>query len=85
MRMMTEGECKENLSLIVKLIILCAVITAMTGCSPFFGGSGYELGAKVGLYRVDEKSDSSSTTNAQTKPLMCYFKNCTKEEMSHGS
>lgn len=69
MQMLSENDCKENWNLILKLIILCALITVVTGCA------GVELGGKLGLYRVDEKQDSSATVQAQTKPLKCYLGN----------
>ena len=38
--------------------------------------SGFELGAKAGLYRVDERQESSAMTRHNAVPLKCYFVQC---------
>jgi len=48
------------------------------------GCAGVEVGGKFGLYRVDERADSSATVQAQTKPLKCYIVDCSNE-VAHGS
>lgn len=58
---------------------------ALVALSTLSGCAGVELGGKLGLYRVDEKQDSSATVQAQTKPFVCYFKQCTQEEINHAS
>lgn len=69
------------MKVILTLWVYAAVAVGMlltTGCA------GVELGGRLGLYRVDERADSSATVQAQTKPLKCYFVNCTEGE-SRGS
>ena len=80
--MRTEKQAKEESMLIVTLLMCGAALSFLitaTGCA------GVELGGRLGLYRVDTKQDSSATVISQTKPILCYFKDCTKEEISHGS
>lgn len=38
--------------------------------------SGLEFGAKAGLYRVDERQESSAMTRHNAVPLKCYFVQC---------
>ena len=38
--------------------------------------SGFEFGAKAGLYRVDERQESSAMTRHNSVPLKCYFVQC---------
>ena len=38
--------------------------------------SGFEYGAKAGLYRVDERQESSAMTRHNAVPLKCYFVQC---------
>lgn len=56
-----------------------AVMLFSSGCA------GMEVGGKLGVYRVDSRSDRSATTERQTKPLLCYLKQCNGEELSRGS
>lgn len=66
----------NNLELIEKLIFgfagLCTVgfLLLATGCS------GVEVGGKLGIYRVDERQESSSMTRHNSVPLKCYFVQC---------
>lgn len=41
----------------------------------FEGCGGMEIGGRLGVYRVDEKQDSSRTYR-QNPSLRCYFVNC---------
>lgn len=52
----------------MRKIILIAMI-ALSGCS------GIEVGGKLGVYRVDERSEQSRTYR-QNVPLKCYFVSC---------
>jgi len=52
------------------LLIAMGIASLTTGCA------GMEVGGKAGIYRVDERSDSSATKNDKIRPLVCYFKNC---------
>lgn len=51
------------------LIILC--LSICTGCT------GIELGGRLGVYRVDERQESSRTNVENKVPLKCYFVDCT--------
>lgn len=48
---------------------LAVSLMTLTGCS------GIEMGGKLGVYRVDERQDSSKTYR-QAVPLKCYFTAC---------
>jgi hypothetical protein len=45
------------------------------------GLSGFELGAKAGLYRVDERQESSAMTRHNAVPLKCYFVQCESQTL----
>lgn len=49
--------------------VVFALAALTSGCS------GFELGAKAGLYRVDERSESQRTYR-KSVPLKCYFVDC---------
>lgn len=63
------------------LLILLG-IGYLTGCG------GFEVGGKVGLYRVDEHAESSRMVR-KPLPLKCYFTDCSQlvnaNEEAHGS
>lgn len=63
-------EILENIGFGLALGLAALIIAAMTGCS------GMEVGGRVGLYRVDERQDSSRTYRSAL-PLKCYFTTCT--------
>lgn len=63
-----EETCKAYA---VLLSVLAAVGVAVFGT----GCSGMEVGGKLGVYRVDEHSESSSF-KGRPVPLKCYFVNC---------
>lgn len=50
--------------------LAASAVLLMTGC-----GAGYEIGARAGIYRVDERNDASRTYASPT-PLKCFFVNC---------
>jgi len=50
---------------LVGLIVLCC-----SACT------GIEVGGKMGVYRVDERQDSSRTNVENKVPLKCYFVDC---------
>ena len=43
--------------------------------------SGFEVGAKAGLYRIDEREESSRMTRHNAVPLKCYFVQCEQETL----
>jgi hypothetical protein len=51
----------------MKAYLCCAVVLLCSGCT------GIELGGRVGLYRVDERQESSRTNVENKVPLKCYF------------
>lgn len=61
---------KVILALWVYGMIAVLLCLNLTGCA------GVELGGRLGVYRVDERADSSATVQAQTKPWKCYFTEC---------
>jgi hypothetical protein len=60
----------------MKMFICCAVLCLVSGCT------GIELGGRVGLYRVDERQESSRTNVENKVPLKCYFVDCFSEVSS---
>lgn len=62
-------EVKDDKSWLVFGVMLGVAAYALTGCS------GMEVGGRLGVYRVDERQDSSRTYR-QATPLKCYFVNC---------
>ena len=58
--------------IIIQVGIACGLIAAamnLGGCA-VFNPSGFEFGAKAGMYAVDERHDESRT-NANRKPMLC--------------
>ncbi len=53
--------------------ITVALIMTVTGC----GCTGLEIGARGGIYRVDERYESQRTNVNNRVPLKCYFVDCT--------
>lgn len=77
-----QKQSDDRLSVIFGYLVASSLLVAtllLTGCA------GVELGGKLGMYRVDERADESKTVQAQTKPFICYWKQCTQEELAHGS
>jgi hypothetical protein len=54
----------------MKVFICCAVLCLVSGCT------GIEIGGRLGIYRVDERQESSRTNVENKVPLRCYFVNC---------
>ena len=48
----------------ITLALLATIVATLSACT------GMELGAKVGVYRVDERQESQATHNI---PLKCYL------------
>lgn len=66
-----------------KIVAYIGLITVCSMCALWVTGcAGVELGGRLGVYRVDERADSSATVQAQTKPWKCYFTNCDMEKGS---
>jgi hypothetical protein len=57
---------------IVGVIVLCC-----SACT------GIEMGGKVGVYRVDERQESSRTNVENRVPLKCYFVDCYSHTQSN--
>ena len=53
-----------------KMMIAIAALAALTGCA-----AGYEVGAKVGMYKIDEQRIDESRRSRST-PIRCLFVNC---------
>jgi hypothetical protein len=47
-------------------------ILMLSGCT------GIEIGGRLGVYRVDERQESSRTNVENKVPLICYFVSCTE-------
>lgn len=56
----------------MKKYIFCAVALLCSGCT------GIELGGRLGVYRVDERQESSRTNVENKVPLKCYFVDCSQ-------
>jgi hypothetical protein len=60
-------------------LVMTAVLTYGLGASLLFGtgcfSAGYEVGGRLGIYRVDSRSDSSATLATPT-PWKCYLIPC---------
>ncbi len=54
----------------MKKLIACSVLMLVSGCT------GIELGGRLGVYRVDERQESSRTNVENKVPLKCYFVDC---------
>jgi len=50
--------------------VVGAIMCLLAGCT------GMEVGGKVGIYRVDERQESSRTNVDNRVPLKCYFVQC---------
>jgi hypothetical protein len=48
-------------------------ILMLSGCT------GIEIGGRLGVYRVDERQESSRTNVENKVPLKCYFVDCFSE------
>lgn len=53
-----------------RLLLVVLVAVSMSACA------GLEVGGRAGIYRVDEKQDSSSTQAKYTVPFKCLFVDC---------
>jgi len=49
---------------------MLAVLATVSGCS------GVEVGGRLGVYRVDEREESSRMNRHNAVPLKCYFVQC---------
>lgn len=58
-------------------------IALASGCSIASPG-GFELGGKLGLYSVDERSESTQVVTKNV-PWKCRFTNCENQEVARGS
>lgn len=54
----------------MKAYLCWAVVLFCSGCT------GIEIGGRLGVYRVDERQESSRTNVENKVPLRCYFVNC---------
>lgn len=58
--------------IVVKVGVVCGLLAAalgLTGCA-VFNPSGFEFGAKAGMYAVDQKHEESRT-DSNRKPMLC--------------
>lgn len=65
--------------MLLSICLWAGIAYFVTGCA------GVELGGKLGMYRVDERKESQATYQRNTKPLKCWFVDCspkaTEEEV----
>jgi len=54
----------------MRTFLCCALLCLLSGCT------GIELGGRLGVYRVDERQESSRTNLENKVPLKCYFVDC---------
>jgi len=54
----------------MKILYCCAFLCLLSGCT------GMEVGGRLGVYRVDERQESSRTHLENKVPLKCYFVDC---------
>ena len=59
----------------MKMLIACSVLLLVSGCT------GMEIGGRLGVYRVDERQESSRTNVENRVPLKCYFVDCYSQTM----
>ena len=64
---------KMNYGLGLAVAGMLAVLATVSGCS------GVEIGGRLGVYRVDEREESSRMTRHNAVPLKCYFVQCEQE------
>lgn len=60
----------------MKVVLILLLGLTIQACSSF---TGFEIGGRVGAYRVDDRQESSSASQKNSQPLMCMFVNCKKE------
>lgn len=58
-------------------MVAALVMIACSACT------GIEIGGKAGIYRVDERQDSSRTNVENRVPLKCYFVDCYTQPQSN--
>lgn len=56
--------------MLLSICLWAGIAYLVTGCA------GVELGGKFGMYRVDERKESQATYQRNTKPLKCWFVDC---------
>ena len=66
---------KMNYGLGLAVGAMLAVLASVSGCS------GIEVGGSLGVYRVDEREESSRMTRHNAVPLKCYFVQCEQETL----
>lgn len=64
-----KGDIMKVIGNIFKFVAALVMI-ALSACT------GLEVGGKMGIYRVDERQDSSRTNVENRVPLKCYFVDC---------
>jgi len=65
------------------LIAAAGMAVLLSGCA-----AGYEIGGKIGGYRVDERHESAQSFREDNKSLKCWLFDCPKvqtAEAAHGS
>lgn len=66
---LNKGDIMKVIGNIFKFVAALVMI-ALSACT------GLEVGGKLGVYRVDERQDSSRTNVENRVPLKCYFVDC---------
>ena len=61
----------------VMKFLVGVVVLICSGCT------GIEVGGKLGVYRVDERQESSRTNVENRVPLKCYFVDCYSQPESN--
>lgn len=63
-----------KVGMLISVCLWVGIAVVNTGCA------GLELGGKLGVYRVDEKSESQATRRDMTKPLKCWLMDCSNQD-----
>lgn len=68
----------DTIATILTVAVTATIALTQLGCA------GVELGGKLGMYRVDERQESSKTYDRKVG-LRCMFVDCNKETEPQGS
>jgi len=58
----------------MRTLLACSLLLLVSGCT------GMEVGGRLGVYRVDERQESSRTNLENKVPLKCYFVDCSQPQ-----
>jgi hypothetical protein len=69
---------KDTVATLVTIVLSATIAVFGSGCA------GAEIGGRLGIYRVDERQESSKTHDRKVG-LRCLFTDCDKSQEVQGS